>query len=152
MKIWVQFSRVREKFRAEKLSSNSTRYYSSWFTSQCIYIDSVWHLNLVHLQTTRLIHLWDWYKSWYKISISTNYIFNDIITVLIWTNKLTKNIIESNIWIESRASKRCHRDEERKWDKSYQVRVWRKKEHINYYYSSEFKPRDEPISIQTQVI
>jgi hypothetical protein len=41
-------------------------------------------LDLVYLQIIRLVHLQSWYMSWYKIGISTNYVFNDIFDVVIW--------------------------------------------------------------------
>jgi hypothetical protein len=41
MKIRVKSSRARETLRAEKSSSSPARYYSSWLTSQYMYVDSV---------------------------------------------------------------------------------------------------------------
>jgi hypothetical protein len=42
-------------FRVEKFNSNLTRYYSSWFTNQYMYVDSVCRLDLVYLQTLNYI-------------------------------------------------------------------------------------------------
>jgi hypothetical protein len=39
----------------------------------------------------KLVHLEYWYKSWYKIGISTNYVFNDIYAESIWMDEPTKN-------------------------------------------------------------
>jgi hypothetical protein len=91
MKIWVESRRAHETVQAEKPSSNSACYYSSWLTSQCMCVDSIWYLDLIHLQTIKLVYLEDWYENWYKIGILTNYFFNDIFAALIWMDGPTKN-------------------------------------------------------------
>jgi hypothetical protein len=90
---YKSWSRARETLRAEKSISNSAHYYSSWLMSQCIYVDLVWHLYLVYLQTVNSVYLQKWYMSWYKIGISTNYIFNKIFAALIWMDGPTKKLL-----------------------------------------------------------
>jgi hypothetical protein len=148
MKIPVESSQARETLRAEKPSSNSARYYSSWLTSQCMCIDSIWYLDLIHLQTIKLVHLEDWYK----IGISTNYVFNDIFAALIWmdvpTKKLSSQIDKSNYErVRDVFKPLIWWDGERWWERSYRIRVRKKN-----IYSSWVEPRAEPTPTQIRLI
>jgi hypothetical protein len=97
MKNWVESSWACETLRAKKSSSNLTRTIQASSRSSSRvnkYTLIVWHLNLVHLQYQ--------YMSLYKISISTNYIFNDIFVVLIWTDGSAKNYqVRYTSWVTS---------------------------------------------------
>jgi hypothetical protein len=133
MKIRVESSRARETVRAEKPSSNSARYYSSWLTSQYMCVDSIWYLDLIHLQTIRLVYLEDWYKNWLKIDISTNYFFNDIFAALIWMDGPTSSqIYESNYERVKDVFKPLTWWGGERWrERSYRIRV--RKKNITYF-------------------
>jgi hypothetical protein len=56
-----------------------------------MYVNSVWYLYLVYLQTTNSIYLQNWYMSYTKLIYQQTIFFNKIYAELIWMDGLTKN-------------------------------------------------------------
>jgi hypothetical protein len=94
MKIWVESSRFELMKRFELKNLTQAQLFTiraSKLVHEPMYI--YWVGLIFRLSTftnIRLVYLQDWYINWYKINISTNYIFNDIFAALIWTDRPAK--------------------------------------------------------------